>query len=119
MFTQFLVILLSHFWNKVTEYQKPIVYKSIETHNNYRLKHELDGCLLILEIKQLRQVRAPRFPFLNRTVYQYAITQYTYKEGVNVSVVKDKYPEYCWRWFRNTKIPHLMAVNAFLARNSE
>ena len=119
MFTQVLVVLLSHIWNFVTEYQKPINYITSETHNNHLLKHGEGDNVVIFEIKQIKRMRIPRHPFPKRTVYQYVVTQYTYREGNNINISRDTLPEYCGKLFRNTKIPHLMAVNAFLTKNSE
>ena len=115
MFAKFLVVLLYQIWNKITELQKPVKYEQVETNNNHRFKHEVNGCVLIFEVKQLRECRIPKFPFLRKTVYQYAVTQYAFKDGVFTNAKEDKIPEFCNWVFRNTKIPHLMAVNAFLA----
>lgn len=114
MFTQLITSLLMYVWNYFVDYQKPVEYSQVETNNNYRFKVEKDEQVLIIEVKQLKLSRIPKKPFRSKVVYLYEVTQYAFKDGVFTGSINDKYPEFCTRLFRNTKIPHLMAVNAFL-----
>lgn len=104
-----------YLWNTVVHYQKPVTYKVVETPNRYMShQHEAGGITYIFEVKQLRHSRTPKKPFIGKTVYQYEVTQYVFKEGDFQASVTKEMPEYSFWLFRNTKIPHVLAINAFL-----
>ncbi len=102
-------------WNMIVNYQKPIVYELSETPNRYMShQHEGDGITNIFEVKQLKHSRIPKKPFRGKVIYQYEVTQYVFKEGNFQSSKTERMPEYGGWLFRNTKVPHILAINAFL-----
>ena len=119
MVRQLIAGLLMYVWNAFVDFQKPIVYTIVETNNNQTFRFNRDGFIYLLEVKQLRKKRKPRFPFRSKIVYLYEVTQYTFKDNAFVNKRSDKLPEFCIFLFRNTKIPHVLAANAFLEFNKE
>lgn len=114
MFKHIVAGLLMYLWNWMIDFQKPITYSETETHNDYKLKINRTDCTQIIVVKQLRLVRKPSRLFKKKVAYLYDVTQYTFIDGKNCAIKSNRYPEYCWSLFRITKIPHLMAMNAFL-----
>ena len=119
MVRQIIAALLMYLWNTVVEYQKPVKYSSIETNNNHSFRFHKDNVVYVLEVKQLKVRRKPRFPFRSRTSYLYEVTQYVFKNGDFVDRITVRMPEFSSLLFRNTKIPHVLAVNAFLEFHKE
>lgn len=108
-----------YLWNMLVEYQKPVEYTAIETNNNHTFKTNKNDLIFLLEVKQLRVKRKPRFPFISKVIYQYDVTQYTFRDNVFVNKRNARMPEFSFFLFRNTKIPHVLATNAFLEFNKE
>lgn len=68
----------------------------------------------LIEVKQIKYCRRPRPPFMRRVVYLYQVTQYVFKDKHVIDTISRTMPELCNFMFRNTKVPYVLAVNAFL-----
>lgn len=101
-------------WNYLASRQLPVYYTRTGTGNNHTFKRTEGENVVVLVVKQFKCVRNPKFPFRTRTIYQYEVSHFIFKNSAFVSKVVMDIPEYCNSLFRNTNIPHLLAVNAFL-----
>lgn len=102
-------------WNKMVHHQKPITYDAVETPNRYMCHQKHPGDIThVFEVKQLKMSRTPKKPFWGKTIYQYEVTMYVFVGGEYEQKRSARLPEYCYFLFRNTKIPHVLAINAFL-----
>lgn len=112
-------MLLTFIWNFIYEYQRPVLYFECETNNNYSVKHidPASNLHYIFEVKQIKLQRRPQKPFWKSTVYLYDVNQYLFVNGKFVDKVCIRYPEYSLSLFRNTKVPHVLAINAFLEKH--
>jgi len=107
--------VMMHFWNIINIYQRPVVYQQTVTNNRYMShKRELDNVTHVFDVKQLKISRTPRKPFRAKAVYSYEVSRYTFREGEFIDKHTVRMPELCLFLFRNTKIPHVLAINAFL-----
>lgn len=114
MFKHFIAGLLMYLWNWLVKFQEPVTYSETETNHDYKFRINRTDCTHIIVVKQLKLVRKTSNSIWKKVVYVYDVKQYTFVDGNNCTVKGDRYPEYCWALFRITKIPHLMAMNAFL-----
>ena len=119
MFRQIVSGLLMYIWNIFVDYHKPVKYTYDETHNNHMFRINEGNLTYVLEVKQIKVKRKPRFPFKSRVSYLYEVTQYVFKNGDFVNRITERMPEFSFFLFRNTKIPHVLAVNAFLEFHKE
>ena len=112
MLNQLIVLLLSYFWNLFVDLHDPVYYDSLTTGSNV-FKRDEGGLSFLTVVNQLRLTRKPRFPFPTKEVYQYEVIEFTFKDNHLIDKQTMTMPEYSSFWFRNTRVPYVLAVNAF------
>ena len=68
----------------------------------------------VMEVTQIRHCRNPKPPFIGKAIYVYQVTQYVFKDKHLVNTISKTMPEFSGKMFRNTRVPYVLAVNAFL-----
>lgn len=111
-----LTALLVWWWNVLMTHSTPFRYAHVSTGNNHITHTQNDPMqnAYVFEVVQLKVSRHPKLPFLPRVIYQYRVTRHHFHKDKFVKSQTDVMPELCSRLFRNTKVPHVLAVNAFL-----
>lgn len=111
-----LTALLVWWWNVLVRHSSPFEYVHVSTGNNHitHTQNEKTQEGYVFEVIQLKVSRRPRTLFRSRTVYQYRVTRHYFHKEKFVRSQSDVMPEFCSFLFRNTKVPHVLAVNAFL-----
>lgn len=105
--------MLSFFWNWLVQFHQPVQYKA-ELVNTEVITKKDDDYHYVMEVSQIRYNRTPKPPFIGRKVYAYQVTQYVFKDKHLVNSVSKTIPEFSSFMFRNTRVPYVLAVNAFL-----
>lgn len=106
-------LLLSFFWNWWVKFHIPVTYQA-QFVNKEVFKRKDGDYFHVIEVSQFKYSRVPRPPFLGRAVYQYEVTQCIFKDKHLVTKTTRVMPEYSSILFRNTRVPYVLAVNAFL-----
>ena len=95
-------LVLSFFWNWWVQYHAPVSYHSKLLNTE------------VMEVRQIRYNRNPKPPFVGKVIYVYHVTQYVFKDKHLVKTISKTMPEFSGKLFRNTRVPYVLAVNAFL-----
>lgn len=105
--------MLSFLWNWLVQFHMPVYYKAQLVNTEVITKRD-DAFHYVIEVTQIRYSRNPKPPFLGKVVYVYKVTQYVFKDKHLINTVSKTMPEFSGRLFRNTRVPYVLAVNAFL-----
>ena len=95
------------------QYHAPVSYHS-ELLNTEVITRQDDIFHYMLEVQQIRYSRSPKPPFVGKVIYVYQVTQYVFKDKHLVNTISKTMPEFSGKMFRNTRVPYVLAVNAFL-----
>ena len=95
------------------KYHTPVSYHS-ELLNTEVITKKDDIFQYMLEVQQIRYSRSPKSPFARKVIYVYHVTQYVFKDKHLVKTISKTMPEFSGKLFRNTRVPYVLAVNAFL-----
>lgn len=106
-------LVLSFFWNWWVQYHAPVSYHS-ELLNTEVITKKDDIFQYVMEVRQIRYNRNPKPPFVGKVIYVYHVTQYVFKDKHPVKTISKTMPEFSGKLFRNTRVPYVLAVNAFL-----
>ena len=105
--------MLSFFWNWWVQYHAPVSYHSKLLNTEVITKKD-DIFQYVMEVRQIRYNRNPKPPFVGKVIYVYHVTQYVFKDKHLVKTISKTMPEFSGKLFRNTRVPYVLAVNAFL-----
>lgn len=115
---EFYLAILVWFWNVLAKLHAPVKYESLVTGNSYTSRTEdKNGISQLYYVKQLKIIRSPRRPFFPRIQYIYEVTEMTYRDNRFEIGKTRSFPDLAGGLFRRTKIPHVLAINAFRNTN--